>query len=81
MAHHSCPAAPLVLVRPLIPVFEALALLSCHKIENNFVAALRKILPRDCRVVILADRGFARVTFLEHVGKLGFEFVVRSSCA
>ncbi|AFV12769.1 hypothetical protein Tph_c25950 [Thermacetogenium phaeum DSM 12270] len=46
--------------------------------RDNFVSALREILPPGrYRVVILANRGFARVTFLQHLGKLKFKFVVR----
>lgn len=52
--------------------------LNQNRIEDDFISALRKILPRDCSVVILADRGFARVTFLQHLEQLGFKFVVRT---
>jgi len=52
--------------------------LNQNRIEEKFVTKLREILPRGCRVVILADRGFARVTFLRHLEKLKFKFVVRT---
>lgn len=45
--------------------------------EERFVEELLRILPRGKKAVILADRGFHRVSFLKKLVKLGFGFVVR----
>ncbi|NSW84124.1 MAG: transposase [Syntrophothermus sp.] len=80
---HQALVAGIITKGRALPVFwrvvpKAKLTLNQNRIEENFVSALRKILPRDCKVVILADRGFARVTFFQHLERLKFKFVVRT---
>jgi hypothetical protein len=81
---HQVLAAGIIAKGRTLPIYwtvvpKASLTLNQNRIEDRLIATLRKkILPRNCRVVILADRGFARVTFLQHMEKLGFEFVVRT---
>lgn len=51
---------------------------SQNRIEEQFIATLRRLLPRDREAVILADRGFARVGFLQQLQRLGFRYVIRT---
>jgi len=48
-----------------------------NRFEERFVARLRQLLPPHCEVIILADRGFARVSFLQKLEALGFKYVIR----
>jgi hypothetical protein len=45
--------------------------------EERFVEELLGLLPEGKEVVILADRGFHRVSFLKKLAHLGFGFIVR----
>ena len=45
--------------------------------EMQFLAALRRCLPKAWQVVIVADRGFQRVALLEYLDSLGFAYVIR----
>jgi len=51
--------------------------MSQNQVEEAFVAHLRRLLPKHKRIVILADRGFARISLFEILLELGFEFVIR----
>lgn len=51
--------------------------LSQNQVENAFMKQLREILPPGKRVVILADRGFARASFFRLLTELGFDFIIR----
>lgn len=80
---HQALVAGIIIKGRALPVFWTVVpktklSLSQNRIEENFVLCLKKILPRDCEVVILADRGFSRVTFLQHLEKLGFKFIIRT---
>jgi len=44
-----------------------------NRIEDQFV------LPRGCEVVIMADRGFARVSFLQRLDALGLGYLIRTN--
>ena len=80
---------PYVVLEALIPV-EGRALpvlswaalrgsLSCRQntFEMEFLASLRRCLPKQWRVVIVADRGFQRTELLRYLRGLGFSFVIR----
>jgi Transposase DDE domain len=45
--------------------------------EMQFIAALRCCLPKHWKVVIVADRGFQRVAFLQYLDAQGFSYVIR----
>jgi hypothetical protein len=45
--------------------------------EMQFLAALRRCLPKHGKVVIVADRGFQRVALLQYLGEQGFGYVIR----
>lgn len=45
--------------------------------EETFLEELREILPQDREVVLLADRGFGRVSLLEKLESLGFSYILR----
>ncbi len=45
--------------------------------EMQFIAALRRCLPRHWRAVIVADRGFQRVALLQYLDEQGFGYVIR----
>lgn len=45
--------------------------------EMQFIAALRRCLPKSWKVVIVADRGFQRVAFLQYLDAQGFGYVIR----
>ena len=49
-----------------------------NRFEERFVAKLRELLPPKCEVIILADRGFGRVSFLQKLEALGFKYVIRT---
>jgi hypothetical protein len=53
--------------------------LSCRQnsFEMQFLASLRRCLPKQWRVVIVADRGFQRAELLRYITGLGFSFVIR----
>ena len=53
--------------------------LSCRQntFEMEFLASLRRCLPKPWRVVIVADRGFQRTELLRYIRGLGFSFVMR----
>ncbi len=46
-------------------------------LEEEFLEELTNLFPRNKEVVILADRGFHRVSFLKKLKQLGFRFIVR----
>ena len=65
-----------------VPVLSWAALrgsLSCRQntLEMEFLASLRRCLPKPWRVVIVADRGFQRTELLRFIKGLGFSFVIR----
>ena len=65
-----------------VPVLSWAALrgsLSCRQntLEMEFLASLRRAIPRQWRVVIVADRGFQRTELLRYIRGLGFSFVIR----
>jgi len=45
--------------------------------EDEFLEELRQIIPQNITVVILADRGFGRVSFFRKLEELGFEYIAR----
>jgi hypothetical protein len=45
--------------------------------EMLFISSLRRCLPKHCRVVIVADRGFQRAEFLQFLKRQGLSFVIR----
>jgi Transposase DDE domain len=45
--------------------------------EMQFIAALRRCLPKPWKVIIVADRGFQRVAFLQYLDAQGFSYVIR----
>ena len=46
--------------------------------ERELLVTLRRMLPAEVRVIILADRGFGSTALYEHIGGIpGFDFVVR----
>jgi hypothetical protein len=47
------------------------------KYERKILARLKKLLPKDVQVMILADRGFGYVELYRTLNKLGFDFVIR----
>lgn len=53
--------------------------LSCRQntFEMEFLASLRRYLPKQWRVIILPDQGFQRAVLLRYIKCLGFSFVVR----
>lgn len=50
---------------------------SQNREEEMFLEELREILPRDREIVLLADRGFGRVSLLEKLESLGFSYILR----
>ena len=53
--------------------------LSCRQntFEMEFLASLRRCLPKTWRVVIVADRGFQRTELLRYIKAIGLSFVIR----
>lgn len=53
--------------------------MSCRQnsFEMEFLASLRRAIPKQWRVVIVADRGFQRTELLRYLCGLGFSFVIR----
>ena len=53
--------------------------MSCRQntFEMEFLASLRRAIPKQWRVVIVADRGFQRTELLRFIRGLGFSFVIR----
>lgn len=45
--------------------------------EMQFIAALRRCLPKHWKVIIVADRGFQRVAFLQYLDAQGLGYVIR----
>jgi hypothetical protein len=45
--------------------------------EMQFLTALRCCLPKHCKAVIVADRGFQRVALLQYLDEQGFGYVIR----
>lgn len=45
--------------------------------EMLFIASLRRCVPKKCKVLICADRGFQRADFLDYLKQQGFSFVIR----
>lgn len=65
-----------------VPVLSWAALrgsLSCRQntLEMEFLASLRRAIPKQWKVVIVADRGFQRTELLRFIKGLGFSFVIR----
>ena len=50
---------------------------SQNQIEEEALAAVLAALPKNCRPVILADRGFARSEFFQWLNKRKLDFVIR----
>jgi hypothetical protein len=48
-----------------------------NRLEEHFLEDLRTMYPEDQKVVILADRGFGKVTFFKKLEELNFEYIVR----
>jgi hypothetical protein len=48
-----------------------------NTIEMQFIAALRRCLPKHWKVVIVADRGFQRVAFLQYLDAQDLGYVIR----
>jgi Transposase DDE domain len=48
-----------------------------NTIEMQFIAALKGCLSKDWKAVIVADRGFQRVAFLQYLAAQGFGYVIR----
>lgn len=48
-----------------------------NTIEMQFIAALKRCLPRPWKVVIVADRGFQRVAFLQYLDAQGLGYIIR----
>lgn len=46
-------------------------------IEDAVLARLRQVIPREVRVTLLADRGFADHKLFAHLAELGFDYVIR----
>jgi hypothetical protein len=53
--------------------------MSCRQnsFEMEFLASLRRAVPKQWRVVIVADRGFQRTELLRYIKGLGFSYVIR----
>ena len=53
--------------------------MSCRQntFEMEFLASLRRAVPKQWRVVIVADRGFQRTELLRYIKELGFSYVIR----
>lgn len=53
--------------------------MSCRQntFEMEFLASLRRSIPKQWKVVIVADRGFQRTELLRFIRGLGFSFVIR----
>jgi hypothetical protein len=49
-----------------------------NRFEHELLEELKRIAPPGLKIVILADRGFARVELLDLVENLGFVFVIRA---
>src|SRR6185295_17589122 len=47
-----------------------------NTIEMQFIGALRRCLPKSWKVVIVADRGFQRVAFLQYLEGQGFGYII-----
>ena len=45
--------------------------------EMLFISSLRRCVPKHCRVVIVADRGFQRAEFLQFLKRQALSFVIR----
>lgn len=64
-----------------IPVYEQVYELSDYnsqEVHNRFLETLKKILPKDCRPIIVTDAGFS-VPWFAQVRKLGWDFIGRVS--
>jgi hypothetical protein len=48
-----------------------------NAIEDACLERLRQVLPPDCRVTILADRGFGDTKLFAFLRELGFDYVIR----
>jgi len=48
-----------------------------NEYEKKILRRLKKLLPEDIAVTILADRGFGYVDFYNEIDNLGFKFVIR----
>ncbi len=48
-----------------------------NTIEMQFIDALRRCLPKHWKVVIVADRGFQRVAFLQYLDRQGCGYIIR----
>ena len=45
--------------------------------EMRFIASLCRCLPKPCKVILVADRGFQRADFLQFLKQKGLSFVIR----
>jgi hypothetical protein len=50
---------------------------SQNALEEGFLTLLKSLLPKNCQVVIIADRGFARAELARKLGELGFDHIIR----
>ena len=74
--------APVPVDGRAVPVLSLAVLrsdLKCNQntLEQLFISSLRRCVPKQWRVVIVADRGFGRTELLRFIDKQGFGFVIR----
>jgi len=50
---------------------------SQNQVEENLLETLKQMMPLETKCVIIADRGFARVSLFRKLEKLGFSYVIR----
>jgi hypothetical protein len=50
---------------------------SQNALEEGFLILLKSLLPKDCQVLIIADRGFARAELARKLDELGFDHIIR----
>jgi hypothetical protein len=50
---------------------------SQNALEEGFLTLLKSLLPEDCQVLIIADRGFARAELARKLDELGFDHIIR----
>ena len=48
--------------------------------ERQLLSGLRRIIGKDVKVLILADRGFADTRFFRYIRKLGWDYIIRIRC-
>lgn len=52
--------------------------LSRNHCEQDFIRHLRQLLPKDDRIILIADRGFARVSLFQWLIKENIPFIIRA---